>query len=104
MFSNFMYVFSVVAFSISKPWKKEFFTNPLFMVVLIVIFAYNVLICVVPQSRIPDFFIIEYDMQWQGLVCGLGCAFGLFMYIVQKFMLEPMFRALREKYPEKQWL
>lgn len=104
MFSNFMYLFSVVAFSISKPWKKEFYTNPYFMVVLIIVFAYDIIICLVPEARIPDFFINTFDMRWQGLLCGLGCAFGVFMYIVQKFMLEPLFRTLREKYPEKQWL
>lgn len=104
MFSNFMYVFSVVAFSISKPWKKAFYTNPYFMVVLILVFIYNILICVVPESRIPLFFLENFDMRWQGLICGMGCAYGIFMYVVQKFLLEPLFRSLREKYPDKQWL
>lgn len=37
-------------------------------------------------------------------MCGMGCAFGIFMYIVQKALLENLFNWLREKYPEKQWL
>jgi len=48
MFSNFMYVFSVLAFCISKPWKKYFFTNLPFMIVLTLNFTYDVLVCLVP--------------------------------------------------------
>lgn len=104
MFSNFMYVFSVMAFSISRPWKKFFFTNWPFMIVLVLVFAYNFLICLYPPARLEIFFVQEFDMRWQGLMCGMGCAFGVFMYIVQKLCLENMFNWLREKYPEKQWL
>ena len=104
MFSNFLYVFSIMAFSISRPWKKYFFTNIPFMIVLVLVFTYDILICVVPQARLEVFFLQEFDMRWQGLMCGMGCAFGIFMYIVQKVFLESLFNWLREKYPDKQWL
>jgi len=45
-----------------------------------------------------------FDMRWQGLMCGMGIGYGIFMYIVQKVLLENLFNSLREKYPEKQWL
>jgi magnesium-transporting ATPase (P-type) len=104
MFSNFMYVFSVMAFSISKPWKKTFLTNIPFMVVLTIIFSYSVIICLVPEARIPIFDLDTLDMRFQGLMCGMGCAFGIFMFIIQKLILENLFNYLREKYPEKGWL
>lgn len=104
MFSNFMYVFSVIAFSISKPWKKYFFTNWPFMIVLILVFTYDILICLVPEARLEVFYMQTFDMQWQGLMCGMGCAYGIFMYIMQKGILENVFNWLREKYPDKNWL
>lgn len=104
MFSNFMYVFSVIAFCISTPWKKHFVTNPWFMIVLILVFTYDILICMVPESRIPDFMIGEFDITYRGTICGMAIAFGLFMYVLQKFVLEGLFNHLREKYPEKHWL
>lgn len=57
MFSNFMYVFSVIAFSISRPWKKIFLTNIPFMIVLVLVFTYDILICLVPDSRLTVFFM-----------------------------------------------
>jgi hypothetical protein len=51
LFSNFMYIFSFIAFSISKPWKKEFYTNIRFMIALTCVFTYSSLIVVVPAAR-----------------------------------------------------
>lgn len=55
MFSNFMYIFTVLAFTIGAPWKRPFFFNPFFLLVLVLIFTYSVLICVVHKARISKF-------------------------------------------------
>jgi magnesium-transporting ATPase (P-type) len=55
MFSNIMYIFTLLAFSISKPWRKDFYTNPLFMIVLIVMLSYSLIMIVVPGARLALF-------------------------------------------------
>lgn len=99
--SNFMYLFSVLAFSIDYPWKRPFWTNWIFMLVYCIIFIYSVLICMVPEARIPLFNMYDFrpEYRYDAMLLGLGLAFGLFMYIEQKFMLEPLFRYLKTKHP-----
>jgi magnesium-transporting ATPase (P-type) len=87
MFSNFMYIFTVMAFTIGSPWKRFFGTNPFFMIVLVFVMTYSILICVVPKARLGKFELQEFDMRWQGMLLGLGFAFGIYMYVLQKFVL-----------------
>jgi hypothetical protein len=98
-----MYIFSVVAFSVSHPFKKLFVTNLPFTIVLIIIFVYDVLIILLPAARVPQFLmdtgILPIDYRYQGLLLGYSLGVGLFMYVCQKFILEPIFNSLREKYP-----
>lgn len=98
-----MYTFSVVAFSISHPFKKFFVTNLPFTIVLIIIFTYDVLIILVPASRVPLFLletaILPINYKYQGLLLGYSLGVGIFMYVCQKFILEPIFNSLREKHP-----
>lgn len=60
----------------------------------------------VPESRIPLFNMLEFDYSYRfmGMMLGLGLIFGSFMYVEQKFMLEPLFRYLKTKHPDKKWL
>jgi hypothetical protein len=60
----------------------------------------------VPDSRIPLFQMIpsDYNSKFNGMMLGLALIFGTFMYIEQKFMLEPLFRYLKTKHPDKKWL
>lgn len=46
----------------------------------------------------------EFDMRWQGMMLGLGLAFGLYIYVLQKFVLEPLFNWLRIRHPKVGWL
>jgi hypothetical protein len=50
-----MYIFTLLAFSIAKPWRKHFVTNPLFMIVLIIILTYSLVMIVVPAARLSLF-------------------------------------------------
>lgn len=105
LFTNLMYISTLMAFSISKPWRKEFYTNVWFMVVLLVVLTYSIIIIVVPKSRLSLFKIIHMDYQPMNyFVLGLSLGFGFFIYLNQKFIMEPLFRFLREKYPSKTWI
>jgi magnesium-transporting ATPase (P-type) len=55
LFSNIMYIMTLLAFSISKPWRKEFFTNPFFMGVLLFVLTYSLVMIVVPEARLSIF-------------------------------------------------
>lgn len=100
-----MYIFSLLAFSISKPWRKEFYTNVAFMVVLFIVGAYSILLVIVPESRL-SIFEVSYMLssKLNGFVLGLSFAFGIFMYCCQKFIFEPISYKLKQKYPEMTYL
>ena len=58
LFTNFLYLFTVLAFSIGGPWRKPFFTNIPFMVVFVFIITYSIVIVMVPAARLGGFQII----------------------------------------------
>lgn len=83
-----MYIFSFIAFSISKPWKKEFYTNIRFMIALICVFTYSSLIVVVPAARFSLLQIFGMTNKVVTLyVLLVAIMFGMVMYINQKFVL-----------------
>lgn len=55
LFVNNMYLFSVLAFNISRPWRKEVFTNLPLVIVACLAITYNTLIAVVPGARLGIF-------------------------------------------------
>jgi hypothetical protein len=95
-----MYIFSLLAFSISKPWRKEFYTNVPFMIVLIIIGSYSTLLAIVPDARISIFKLSWLTVDRLNIfVFGIALLFGFSMYSVQKFILEPGSTWLKDKYP-----
>lgn len=50
IFVNNIYLFSVLAFNISSPWRKEFWTNVPLVIVAVLALAYNVVSTVVPAA------------------------------------------------------
>ena len=59
IFSNFLYLGSIMAFSISKPFRKPFYTNWLFTGNIILIWIYNLVIVFEPKSRYLGLTISE---------------------------------------------
>jgi cation-transporting ATPase 13A2 len=55
--SNFLYLVSVISFSISKPFKKRFYTNIWFTLNLFILYIYAIIIIFEPKSRFLDFEI-----------------------------------------------
>lgn len=85
LFSNFMYLFTLLAFNIGEPWRRNIFTNIPFMGVFVFIIIYTILIVFVPDTRIPDFFLIHiHSTNLEGFILGMGLLFGLAIYLLQK--------------------
>ncbi len=100
-----MYIFTLIAFTIGEPWKRSFYTNIPFMIVLVLSLAYSIIIVVVPDSRLALFKVVYMnDSSLNGFVLGTALGFGIFIFILQKAVLEPGSLWLRKKYPENKWL
>ena len=83
-----MYIMTLLAFSISKPWRKYFFTNPFFMIVLIIMLTYSLVMIVVPGARLEIFKITNLNYQpYNWYIFGLALGIGLVIYFVQKIIL-----------------
>lgn len=105
LFTNFLYLFTVLAFSIGGPWRKPFFTNIPFMVVFVFIITYTIVIVMVPAARLDGFQIMYIDdTALCGFILGVGLGLGVVIFVIQKFVWEPLAIWVREKYPEKKWL
>jgi hypothetical protein len=50
VFSNNLYVVTMLAFNIAKPWREYFFTNIPLMVVVIITTAYNQMLFLWPDA------------------------------------------------------
>jgi len=83
-----MYIFTLIAFTIGEPWKKPFFTNIPFMIVLAIALIYSIIIVIAPSARIPLFDIeyMSYD-NINGFVLGVALGFGIFIFSFQKLVL-----------------
>jgi hypothetical protein len=51
----FQFLFSSVALSLGRPYRREFWTNPLFTTVLIVLFFFELWLMAVQPSAVIDF-------------------------------------------------
>jgi hypothetical protein len=75
------------------------------MVVLVIVFAYSVLLAIVPDARISIFKLSWMTSERLNIfLLGMGLAFGIFIYCAQKFVLEPISSWLRENNPDKKWI
>ena len=58
--TNFQYLVTCCAFLVAYPFRKPFYTNPLFMVSVIVIFVVNSLFMILPTSSwLCTFFEVQ---------------------------------------------
>jgi hypothetical protein len=82
-----MYIFTAIAFSIGRPWRKPFFTNIFFMIAFVLVLIYSILILAAPVTRFSQFYIVNMeDMRMNGFILGLGLGFGLTVFVLQKFV------------------
>lgn len=105
LFSNFIYLFTLLAFNIGTPWRRPVFTNIPIMVIFVIVFVYTCLIVVVTSTRLPEFMVLYInDEQTCGFILGIAVMFGVVIYLLQKLVWEPLAIWLRKSYPEKTWL
>lgn len=55
LFANLMYLFTLLAFNLGRPWRKPVYTNTLFMVFMAVVLGYSSVIVMVPGARWGEF-------------------------------------------------
>jgi|LakMenE01Jun11ns_1017448.scaffolds.fasta_scaffold9838569_2 hypothetical protein len=105
LFANFIRVFCLIAFTIGRPWKKPFFVNIPFMIVLLFSLTYSSIIVMVPEARLSVFGLdfMHFD-SLNGFILGMSWAFGMFIFLLKKLVMEPFSFWIRNKYPEKTWL
>lgn len=93
-----MYIFTLLAFSVSKPWRKEFYTNFPFVIVLTLVLAFSSAIIIFPYFRIDYMELSRFSDE--GLLIAVlagSWGFGGVIYFVQKFLLEPWFNKIELK-------
>ncbi len=59
--SSFQYLSTVVAFSVSKPFRKALYTNKVFSIALFLMIAFNIYLVVTPDQWAINFFEFEED-------------------------------------------
>lgn len=102
MFSNFMYIFTLLAFSVSKPWREEFYTNKPFTAILVVVLGFSSMLMLFPGMRIDYMELSRFNYKPLMLaLLGLSWGFGLAIYGIQKLILEPWFNHIQVKKKEK---
>lgn len=105
IFVNNIYLISVLAFNISRPWRKEFYYNAPLVVAAALALAYNLIMGLV-QAADWDIFklihLISFEVRLYLTVASVG--FCILIYLCQKAVLEPLSYRLIKKYPHKKWL
>ena len=105
VFINNMYIISVLAFSISHPWRKQFWTNIPFLIVTAIAITANILICMVPEIDWSEFLIVHLqttNVRFYLLIASLG--YSILIYVLQKFVFEPVTYRLIKKYQHISWI
>jgi cation-transporting P-type ATPase 13A2 len=58
--ANFQYIFSVFAYSVGRPYRKAFFTNPSYVITLAVLIGLNVVLLLMTGGNSFTAWIINY--------------------------------------------
>ena len=64
IFTNFLYMGVVIATSISKPFRKEFYTNPFLVANVLLLSVYNFAIPFIPQIVPKSMGIDQSNTDW----------------------------------------
>ncbi|CAD8078910.1 unnamed protein product [Paramecium primaurelia] len=63
LYANFQYVFQCVAFSIGKPFRREFYTNIYFTLWIILAMLFNSYIFLIEKSGFQDIFMLMFEYE-----------------------------------------
>ncbi len=90
---NFYFLASIIGFTITRPWKKEFYTYWPFAVFFFAVLIYTTMMVIWPESRLSVFnltFLKNPSFNQFMLAIGLGV--GLLLIFIQKAVLVPLFQ------------
>jgi hypothetical protein len=106
IFTNNIYVITMVAYNISKPWREGFYTNLPLMIMIGLALLYNHIILFWAEGT----WVLLFDSKWlpdynsRWVIFGASWGFGLIIYFLQKVVFEPTSNWLVKKYPQHKWL
>lgn len=93
IFSNFLYIGGMLAFSMGRPFRKPFYSNWVFTINIIIITTYNILIIFVKKSRFYELEINqEIKNNWGWCIVGLGFIWMIIMILFEQIICEILLR------------
>lgn len=106
VFVNNIYVVTMIAFNIAKPWREYFFTNLPLMIAIVLTLMYNQFLIFWSDASWVEFhasdYVPDYTMRW--IVFGASWGFGLVIFVNKKLILDPLSDKLIKAYPHVHWL
>lgn len=96
IFTNFLYMGVVIATSISKPFRKEFYTNPYLVANVLLITVYNFAIPFAPQIVPKSMGIDQSNPDWYVFVVFWANIICVVMYVYERVLVW-----LVEKFPDR---
>lgn len=92
IFTNFLYMGVVVATSISKPFRKEFYTNPYLVANIVLLTVYNIIIPFYPDLVPESMGIDQNNTDWYVFVVFCANLICLIMYVFERVLVAVMNR------------
>jgi magnesium-transporting ATPase (P-type) len=87
IFTNFLYMGVVIATSISKPFRKDFYTNPYLVANVLLLTVYNFAIAFTPQL-VPDSMKVDQsNPDWYVFVAFWANILCLVMYVYERVLV-----------------
>ncbi|EAR98784.2 E1-E2 ATPase family protein (macronuclear) [Tetrahymena thermophila SB210] len=110
LFANFQYIATCIAFSIGKPFKKEFYTNVWFTICLVLISLCSLYILLLQDSFTTSFLNIFEQVQLDDnepisemprtflvVILGIACASSLVNIIYEKYVVAKLAVIVKNK-------
>lgn len=106
IFVNNVYVITMIAFNIAKPWREYFFTNLPLMIAIGLTLLYNHILLFWPDGSFNELhasdYLPDYPIRW--IIFGTSWGFCLVILFLQKVVFEPLSNKLVKENPDKKWL
>jgi hypothetical protein len=106
LFTNNIYVITMIGYNIAKPWREWFWTNPPLVFAIIFALFYNHVLLFWSEAS----WVLLFDPSWlpnyytRWVIFGTSWGFGVVIIFLQKVVFEPLAIWLIMKYPQKKWL
>ncbi|EAR98775.2 E1-E2 ATPase family protein (macronuclear) [Tetrahymena thermophila SB210] len=113
-FTNFQYISTCIAFSIGKPFKKEFFTNKWFTITLVFITLLSFYVQLIPDSFTRSFLNIFEEVKLENqpaqsempfnfllVILGISIASAIVNILFEKFVVRKISLVVKKKKEQK---